>query len=230
MSERPQKPVPQEPEADNPSSTIFSKHKSADDLRKEQKEEKQKERRQFMRELTESTSSPETRAVTRVMIILLAVIVVGCAVVVFFQIRPKDTDMAADSPHFEDVGALPELSQEGIKAIVTEAYYTIDGSLALRLQMSNGLPTPQAVESISIVIYNDQDKEIASGHQSSDWDASFTVPANSYAELLVYIPKEDVKIPDDTLETLTTEIDVTGIPEDASVLKTTTAPTTSTIA
>lgn len=225
MSEKPLKPEPHEEET---SSTIFSQHKSADDLKKEKKEQKRQERQRMMRELSESTESPETRVVTRVMIIILAVIVLGSAVVVFFQLRPKDMDMAADSPHFEDAGGLPELSQEGIKAIVTEAYYTNDGSLALNIKMSNGLPTPQAVESFAVVIYNGEDQEIASGHQAEDWDATFTVPANGYAELLLYIPQKDVKISDDSLETITTEIDVTGIPEDASVLKTTTAPTTST--
>ena len=45
--------------------------------------------------------------------------------------------------------------------------------------------------------------EIATGHQTSDWDpTSLSVPANGYADLTLYIPKEDVKLTSDALETI----------------------------
>lgn len=202
------------PESTQEESTIFSSHKSSADLRREQKEKKRLERQRLVDELT--TQSSETRVVTRVMVIILALIVVGCAVVVYFQVRPDEEtvgkEMASNSNHFTNFDALPELSEEGIKAVLTEVYYTQDGSLAVFLKLSNGMDTPQAVESFSFSLLNSSGDELASGHQADNWDASLVVPAGGYEELTLYVPPEDVKIKNDLLATLSLEITITSIP------------------
>lgn len=201
------------PESVQEESTIFSSHKSAADLRREQKEKRRLERQRLADEL--AAQSSETRIVTRVMVIILALIVVGCAVAVYLQARPDKNsgkEIASNSNHFTDFDALPELSQEGIKAVVTEAYYTQDGSLAVSLKLSNGMDTPQAVDSFSFSLLNSSGDELASGHQADDWDASLVVPAGGYEELTLYVPPEDVKIKNDLLSTLSFEITITSIP------------------
>lgn len=222
MSDKPQKPKSPEEK-----STIFSEHKSGEAIRQEQKEEQRRERKALVRELT--STSVETRTVTIVMVILLAVIVVGCGLAVFFGNRDNGKEIDPHSEHVLLTDALPELSQEGVKAAVTEAYYTVDGRLMVKLKLGNGLPTPQTVESFSLTLLNGSDEVIASGHQSADWDpTSLTVPANGYAELTLYIPKEDVKIANDSLREIKLEMEITANAEDPEVLKTTTTTTNTT--
>lgn len=205
-------------------STIFSQHRSSASLRQEQKEERRRHRQELTKELAERTG--ESRRISLVMSIILAILVVGCVVVVFFQIRPQPKDRAPDSAHFVSEGVLPELSQEGILAELSEAYYTNDGSLALVLQLSNGLPTPQAVVGFSLTVKNGDGDVIATGQQADNWDAGLTVPKNGYEGLTVYIPAADVLLPNDTLYNMTVEYEIEGRPEDPAVLATTTAPTT----
>lgn len=216
---------PRKPNMPDEDSTIFRRHKSGDAIRQEEKQEKRRQRQELTRELT--TVSPETRTVTTVMIILLVVIVAGCALAVVWGNRDSGKEKAPDSEWFQRLDALPELSQEGIKAELIEAYYTVDGSFMAKLQLGNGLPTPQTVTEFELTIDNADGEELAVGHQAADWDPqSLEVPANGYTELTVYIPQKDVKIAGDPLDTLTLHCTITAKPEDQSVLDTTTTTAT----
>ena len=206
MNNDPRNPDIPEQEQD---STIFSHHKSGEEIRQEEKEEKRRERREMTKALTADFS--ETRTVTKVMVIVLVIIVVGCVAAVIFGNRNSGREMAPGSGHFVQSDALPELSQEGIKAVLTEAYYTADGGFMVTLKLSNGLTVPQTVQAFDLTISNVDGNEIATGHQTSDWDpTSLSVPANGYADLTLYIPKEDVKLTGDALETLTLNCEITG--------------------
>lgn len=212
-----------EPDITEQESTIFGQHRRAEELRQEQKEEKRRERQALARELAARTG--ESRRITLVMSIILAVLVVCCAAVVVYQLWPQPKDMDPDKGYFVSDGTLPELSQEGILAELNEAYYTNDGCLALELKLSNGLPSPQALTGFFLTVRNSVGEVIATGQQSADWDSSsLIVPPNGYEDLTVYIPPEDVLLKDDSLYNITVEYDFEGLVEDPSVLATTTAP------
>lgn len=206
MNNDPRNPDIPEQEQD---STIFSQHKSGEAIRQEEKAEKRRERREMTKALAADFS--ETRTVTKVMVIVLVVIVIGCVAAVIFGNRNSGREMAPGSAHFVQSDALPELSPEGIKAELIEAYYTADGGFMATLKLGNGLSVSQTVQAFDLTISNVDGKEIATGHQASDWDpTALSVPANGYTDLTVYIPKEDVKLTDDALETLTLNCEITG--------------------
>ena len=106
MNNDPRNPDIPEQEQD---STIFSHHKSGEEIRQEEKEEKRRERREMTKALTADFS--ETRTVTKVMVIVLVIIVVGCVAAVIFGNRNSGREMAPGSGHCVQSDALPELSQ-----------------------------------------------------------------------------------------------------------------------
>lgn len=202
------------PENSEQDSTIFNQHQTSASLRQQQKEQQRQERQALIQELADRTG--ETRGVTRVMSIILAVVVLGCAAVLAFRLWPQPKDRDPDKGHFVSDGTLPELSEEEILMELDEAYYTNDGSLALVLTFSNGADTPKAVTGFSLKAINNNGDVIATGEQAADWDASFTVPKENYASMTVYIPPEDVLLPDDSLYAITVEYTV----DDAPVIST----------
>lgn len=210
------------PEPDEESSTIFTSPRSSRAIRREEKEEKRRQRAALAKDL--AAGDPQTKTVTRVMLILLAVIVVISGLVIYFQTRPDPKGIAPESGHYQDSAAQPEFSEEGIKSALREAYYTNDGSLFLELALANGLPTPQTVEQFDVQVYNLNGDLIATGHQPADWDpTSLRVDAEGVATLTLLIPPQDVVIKADSLYTVTLTTEIVGIPEDPSVLDTTAA-------
>lgn len=205
-------------------STIFRQHESSESLRQKEKEKRREAREQLKKEMAER--SKDTRRTTLVLTGILFLIVALCVVAVIVQLQPDPKAMVHDSAHFVSDGAMPELSQSGMFIAVQEAYFTNDGSLALELTISNGLPTPQSVDNCSLTLKNGDGEVIATGNLEEGWDPTFRVPSKAYAPLTVYIPKADVSLPDDPLVTLELEYSIEGTPDDPSVLLTTTAPTT----
>ncbi|MGI6264283.1 MAG: hypothetical protein ACOYJY_02315 [Acutalibacteraceae bacterium] len=207
---------------DEESSTIFTSPRSSRSIREEEKEDKRRRRSAMAKEL--AAGDPQTKSITRVMLILLAVVVAVSGLVIYFQTRPDPKGIAPESGHYENPTARAEMSPEGIKSVLREAYYTNDGSLLLVLGLANGLPTPQTVERFDVELYNLNDDLIAAGHQPADWDpASVRVPAEGTAQMTLIIPPEDVVIKADSLYSLTLTTEIVGVPEDPSVLDTTAA-------
>lgn len=214
------------PEVVEEESTIFGQHETSEELRRKQKEQRRQERQVLKKELAER--SQDTRRTTIVLTVILLAIVALCAVAVIIQLQPKPKDMAPESAHFVGDGTMPELSQAGIFAEINEAYFTNDGSFALVLNLSNGLPSPQSVDSCSLTVKNGNGEVIATGQLAENWNPEYRVPANSYEVLTIYIPAEDVLLPDDPLTNVKVTYTIEGTPDDPSVLLTTTAPTTTT--
>lgn len=118
----------------------------------------------------------------------------------------------------------PEMSTEGIKGVITEAYYTNDKRLALILTLSNGLSTRQYLTSIDVTVKNEDGKIIASGSTDTAKE-DFSIKPLGTGTFTFYISPKYVQIPNDDLGQLSYVITTTGKVEDVSVL-TTAAPTT----
>ena len=62
---------------------------------------------------------------------------------------------------FQQPDAVPEISPDGVKGAVTQAYYTNDGHMAIRLSLSNGMGAAQQMRSIEIKVANGDGVPIA---------------------------------------------------------------------
>ena len=99
----------------------------------------------------------------------------------------------------------PEKSEKELTSIITEAYYTNDGSLAVQLCFANGMKKAQYLDSVEVSIQNEDKQVIAAGFSDAIRD-DYTIEANGTSELLLYIQPEYVKIADDALDTISYDI------------------------
>lgn len=112
---------------------------------------------------------------------------------------------------YQQPDAKPEVSADGVKGAVTQAYYTTDGHLAVRMNLSNGMGAAQQLRSIEIRVINGEGAEIASGYAEAVGDGDVLKP-DELTPFLLYIAPEQIRITDDPLTTLAFEITVTTEP------------------
>ena len=112
---------------------------------------------------------------------------------------------------FQQPDAVPEISPDGVKGAVTQAYYTNDGHMAIRLGLSNGIGAAQQVRSIQIKLANGDGVPIAAGYAEAVEDG-VVLPPDEFTPFLLYIAPDQIQITDDPLTTLSFEITVTTAP------------------
>ena len=205
--------VKRAPAPDEAGSTIFSQHKSSVEVAQEKREAKQaaKEARRVARAEKKTqprVKDPSTRVTVMALLILGAVIVLGIVLMVVNQMRGQAREERAGSGHFYS-NDQPELSTEGIKGVISEAYYTNDGALALKLTLSNGLSAEHYLTSLEVVVKNGEEETIATGYTDAIPDG-YCIEAQGYNTFLFYINKEYVKIADDDLDEISYEINTEG--------------------
>ena len=217
MEEDEKKPLETEESLD-----IFGQHRTDEELAAEaaaQKAQQKAERRAAYERAKEARkeANKEQRTTTIVMLAILGAIVVAIAVILILNLSPKTSgyDEAADSPHFYQTEALPDATDEGISGCINEAYYTVDGHLALKMTFTNGSETPQNLDALEVVVNNADGDKIAAGYVGKINGGDFLIPVNEYKELLFYFKPEHVQIKDDSLETLSYTITCTGTPIEA---------------
>lgn len=167
------------------------------------------------------------------LLIIAGVVVLGVALMLTSQLKGDPKEMASDSGHFEDWSAYPEMSEEGVKGAIVEAYYTNDGSLCLKLRFSNGTNVEQRLQSLYVEVGDVDGALIASG--KSENLNNYSVPALGYNDndgtvYTFYIPEEFVKIHDDDLDEFNYQIIVTSESDTETTDSTATDDTTTTTA
>lgn len=146
----------------------------------------------------------EKNPILWVMVGVLGVIVIFVVIMLAIGLRPDPKEMAKGSGYFSSDDE-PELSDEGIKGVITEAYFTNDKHLCLLLTFGNGMETDQELLSLEVKLENEDGQVIATGY-SSDIPDNYTVQADGTNTFLFYIAPKYVKLPADDLDTLTYEI------------------------
>jgi len=101
----------------------------------------------------------------------------------------------------------PELSAEGVKGRLKEAYYTKDGKLAVTLRLSNGMATEQKLVKLDIRIFNDNDETVAA-KTIERFKPACTITANGRVDYYFEIEKKYVKLSDDPLKSLGTTMEI----------------------
>ena len=112
---------------------------------------------------------------------------------------------------FQQPDAVPEISPDGVKGAVTQAYYTNDGHMAIRPSLSNGMGAAQQMRSIEIKVANGDGVPIAAGYAEAVEDG-VVLPPDEFTPFLLYIAPDQIQITDDPLTTLSFEITVTTAP------------------
>ncbi len=118
---------------------------------------------------------------------------------------------------------IPELSAEGVKGLLKEAYFTKSGDLAVTLNLSNGTASEQEVVRIACTIFNEKNETVAR-QTITKFKPDVKVPANGYGEAYFIIDEENVMLPEDSLSQLGTTLEIGSNPTDGSGTKPTEDP------
>ncbi len=197
------------PEQEIDEADIFGRSKSREEILEELKAEKKaqraavKEARQALRE-QRRTEPKEPRPEMRVMGGILALVIIGCIAAMFvnFYREKQQEKFEMDetmTSYFLAEDALPEMSEQGLKAAINEAYYTKGGYLCVKMTLGNGSDKDKHLEDIQVEIVNgDTDAPIAKGF-TDKVDKDYVVPANGTNTYTFYIAPEHVTISNDPL-------------------------------
>ena len=110
---------------------------------------------------------------------------------------------------------IPELSAEGVKGLLKEAYFTKSGDLAVTLNLSNGTASEQEVVRIACTIFNEKNETVAR-QTITKFKPAVKVPAGGYGEAYFVIDEENVILPDDPLSQLGTTLEIGSNPTDGT--------------
>lgn len=144
--------------------------------------------------------------------VVIAFIVVFVVMGIIFENRYQEQILEEEKKAYkEGAGSFTaeedeaELVEGDISSLITQAYYTNDGSLAVWFSFKNGMDTVQHLVSVEVEIRNEKNEVIAKGY-SSDIDANFRIPVGGTSDLCLYIPKEFVRIEDDSLSVISYDV------------------------
>lgn len=143
-------------------------------------------------------------------VVVLAGIFVGGGI--YFEKQYQDSLTDAEKKeakegmtYFQAEVTTPEKSETEITALITQAYYTNDGSLAVHLCFGNGMSEDKHLVSVEVKIRNGDEKTVAAGYSDAIAD-DFVIPKDGTKELVLYISPEYVEISDDSLHTISYDI------------------------
>ncbi len=132
----------------------------------------------------------------------------------------EQVEMAQPDPDktaFYNAGNVPELSEEGVKGLLKQAYYTVDGDLAVVLNLSNGTASEQQVVRINATVFNDKQETVA--QQTIDrFDPACYVGALRHGEIYFVIDRQNVVLRNDPLSKLGVTLEIASIPTDGSTV------------
>lgn len=154
---------------------IFGEHKTKEQVRAEEKERRIAERKAMLEEMErrrkeakENGTVPAKRKDIIVVSAVLAGIVLLCVLALgnsFRKAKEEQQWMPNESRgHYQNSSAYPDMSGDGPKAEVLEAYFTQNNHLCIELIISNGTDRMIDIEAIDVTVYNyENDERIAGG-------------------------------------------------------------------
>ena len=176
-----------------------------------EKKEKEEKARFSFKPLGEACKKnwKKTVAITAVLVVFLGVFIGGGF---YFehkyqqQLQEEYAKQAKEGlTYFASEATEPEKSAEQLTSLVTQAYYTNDGSLAVQFCFANGMEKAQRLYSVKVTIKNDEDAVIAEGYTDAISD-DYVIQAGGTKTLLLYMLPEHVKIANDALDTISYDI------------------------
>lgn len=134
--------------------------------------------------------------------------------------RIKKATIDTSKGYFLSEKNIPGRSNQGVKGLLKEVYYTPEGNMAVTLNLSNGTPKDMEVTNVGIRIFNDKDETVAQDKLTvDDFQIEYIVSANGYGEMYFEIDKAHVVKADDSLKVLGTTLEIGCVPTDGSEYK-----------
>ena len=131
--------------------------------------------------------------------------------------RIRKSPIDTSKGYFLSEQNIPGRSNQGVKGLLKEAYFTTDGNLAVTLNLSNGTPKDMEVTNVGIRIFNDKDQTVAQDKLTvDDFQIEYVVKANGYGEMYFEIDKAHVVKADDPLKVLGTTLEIGCVPTDGT--------------
>lgn len=148
--------------------------------------------------------------IVAIVVVVLAGIFVGGGIYFEHQYQKELEEAAKKDPkegmtYFQAEETEPEKSETEITSLITEAYYTNDGSLAVHLCFANGMSEAKHLVSVEVKIRNGDEETVAAGYSDAIAD-DYVIPADGTNELVLYISPEYVEIADDSLYTISYDV------------------------
>lgn len=147
--------------------------------------------------------------VALVVVILVGIFIGGGLYFHFQDEKAKEEEYnkqaKAGLTYFQAEETEPEKSETELTSVITEAYYTNDGSLAVHICFANGMAEDKHLLSVEVKIRNADEAIVAAGYSDAIAD-DFVVAAGGTKELLLYISPEYVEIADDALNTISYDV------------------------
>lgn len=199
---------------------LFGAHKTKAEVKAAEKARKAKEREALKAEMAArrqagQAANPRYKEMIPVFVVC-GIVVVLCVLLLVIQFNraeeSKDWARNETLGHFTDLDVAPTLSEDGITAQITEAYYTNNGHLRLQMILGNGGEEPLRLDKLTIDLWNGGDAYIGGGTITVQ-NEEIMVPANGTTNYTCFISPEHLSIKDDPLSTLRYDLDITGSSE-----------------
>ncbi len=197
-------------------STEIEDEVKAPKSKKVKKGDENKTPRQLEKEAAKKKETMKTIAIVVVCFVLLLGALIGVGLVMSERagvgsgnngtVKVEKADPAPGRTYFKS-NIEPELSAEGVKGRLKEAYYTVDGGLAVTLRLSNGMSTEQELVKLGIRIFNGDDETVA--QQTIDkFKPACKIRAGGYSDYYFEIDKSYVSLSEDSLKELGTTLEI----------------------
>ncbi len=200
---------------------IFGRSESREEIKRRLKEERRQKRiaeQEALRQARQAQKEADKKG-HRIDIVFFSVLI-GAVVLVLIggfaiqSIKDKENTKFEQDPgksSFYYAEAVPELKDDGVSAVIKEAYYTNGGYLCVKMVLGNGTAQSQHPTGIHIELRNGEDEKIASGNTENIRE-NFHIAPGEYSDYTVMIPPEYVAIDDDPLEMLSYSINISATP------------------
>ena len=153
---------------------IFGEHKTKEQVRQEEKERRIAERKALQEEMArrrkeakESGVAPAKRKDIIVVTAVLVGIVLLCLLALANSFRnakeAQKWKINESRGHYQNAAASPDMSGDGPKADVSEAYFTQNNHLCVKLVINNGTDRMQEIKAIDVAVYDYNTDELIAG-------------------------------------------------------------------
>ncbi len=199
-----------------PTSTIFEgpaltmQQRKA--LEKQQKDEQRAAMKEAKRRLREEVKAkkpvdPKERKQVIVLIVaLVALIALGVGMMLISN-GTFGRGAKIGMTYYINEALVPEKSADGLSAEINRAYYTKNGGMCIDLSLANGMDVSQHPVTIRIKLMN-ANGEVITDATVGNIPSDFYVIFDGYNAYDVFIPKQFIKIPDDSLAKISYEITI----------------------
>ncbi len=153
------------------------------------------------------TSDSDSKQMTIIVLVMIGILVIAAVFLSVSQAAVGGMDAKEGMTYFLDNMAIAEMSDKGISAAITEAYYTKNGGMYVHFNFANAEDTSQHPTHIYVKLLNGDDEVIASA-STNKVNKDYYVIRRGYNTYELFIPEKYVQIADDPLSEISYEVTV----------------------